>query len=55
MLDDFELAREIIAGVRNLRNSKGLSPKEQLELFVKGQCPAMFNGIICKLGCISKN
>ncbi len=54
MLDDFELAREIIAGVRNLRNSKGLSPKEQLELFVKGQCPAMFNGIICKLGCISK-
>ncbi len=54
MLDDFELAREIIAGVRNLRNSKGLSPKEQLELFIKGQCPAMFNGIICKLGCISK-
>ena len=54
MLDDFELAREIIAGVRNLRNSKGLSPKEQLELFIKGQCPAMFSGIICKLGCISK-
>ena len=54
MLDDFELAREIIAGVRNLRNSKGLSPKEQLELFVKGQCPAMFNGIICKLGNVGK-
>ena len=54
MLDDFEMAREIIAGVRNLRNSKGLSPKEQLELYVKGQCPAMFNGIICKLGCVSK-
>jgi len=54
MLDDFETAREIIAGVRNMRNSKGLSPKEQLDLYIKGQCPAMFNGIICKLGCVGK-
>ena len=54
MLDDFEMAREIIAGVRNLRNSKGLSPKEVLDLYVKGNCPAMFNGIICKLGNVGK-
>ncbi len=54
MLDDFSLARDIIAGVRNLRNSKGLSPKEQLDLYIKGQCPAMFNGIICKLASVSK-
>ena len=54
MLDDFEMTREIIAGVRNLRNSKGLSPKEVLDLYVKGQCPAMFNGIICKLGNVGK-
>ena len=54
MLDDFEMAREIIAGVRNLRNSKGLSPKEVLDLYVRGNCPAMFNGIISKLGCVGK-
>ena len=54
MLDDFEMAREIIAGVRNLRNSKGLSPKEVLDLYIKGHCPAMFNGIICKLGNVGK-
>ena len=54
MLDDFEMTREIIAGVRNLRNSKGLSPKEVLDLYIKGNCPAMFNGIICKLGNVGK-
>ena len=54
MLDDFKMAREIIAGVRNLRNSKGLSPKEVLDLYVKGNCPAMYNGIICKLGSVGK-
>ena len=54
MLDDFEMAREIIAGVRNLRNSKGLSPKEVLDLYIKGHCPAMFNGIICKLGNVGR-
>ena len=54
LLDDFEMAREIIAGVRNLRNSKGLSPKEVLDLYIKGNCPAMFNGIICKLGNVGK-
>jgi valyl-tRNA synthetase len=54
MLDDFEMTREIIAGVRNLRNSKGLSPKEVLDLYIKGSCPAMFNGIICKLGNVGK-
>ena len=54
MIDDFDMAREIIAGVRNLRNSKGLSPKEALDLYIKGNCPAMFNGIICKLGNVGK-
>ena len=49
MLDDFEITREIIAGVRNLRNSKGLSPKEVLHLSVKGYHPTAFDGIIRKL------
>ena len=54
MLDNFQQASEIIAGVRNLRNSKGLSPKEALELFVKGNCPEDFHGIIRKLANVSK-
>jgi valyl-tRNA synthetase len=54
MLDNFQQASEIIAGVRNLRNSKGLSPKEALELYVKGNCPEDFHGIIRKLANVSK-
>ncbi len=54
LLDDFVQASEIIGGVRNLRNSKGLSPKEALELYVKGNCPEAFHGIIVKLGNVSK-
>ncbi|MBO4307447.1 MAG: valine--tRNA ligase [Bacteroidales bacterium] len=53
MLDDCAIAQEIIAGVRGLRNSKGLSPKEQLELFIVcGEGKSLnkrFDGIISKL------
>ena len=53
MLDDCGRAQEVIAGVRNIRNSKGLSPKETLDLFVTtgdgtGLNPR-FDGIIKKL------
>ncbi len=54
LLDDFQQASEIIGGVRNMRNSKGLSPKEALELYVKGNCPEAFHGIIIKLANVSK-
>ena len=58
MLDGCDTAREMIAGVRNLRNSRGLSPKEQLELFVVcgdgKQADKRFDGIVCKLGNVSK-
>ena len=54
LLADFDQAREIIAGVRNLRNSKGLSPKEALELYIKGSYSGTFGGIITKLGNVSK-
>ena len=53
-LNDFDQARDIIAGVRNLRNSKGLSPKEALELYIKGNYSGTFGGIIVKLGNVSK-
>lgn len=52
-LEAFDMAREMIAGVRNLRNSKGLSPKEMLDLYVKpesGHTPdTRFDGIVVKL------
>ena len=54
LLDDFHQASEIIGGVRNMRNSKGLSPKEALELYVNGNCPKEFHGIIIKLANVSK-
>lgn len=33
VLEDFETAKEIISGVRNYRQSKGISPREEVELF----------------------
>ena len=54
LLSDFDQAREIIGGVRNMRNSKGLSPKEALDLYVKGNCPEIFRGIISKLANVAK-
>ncbi len=35
LLQQFEKSKEVIIGVRGLRNSKGISPKEKLQLFVK--------------------
>ena len=32
LLDEFDTAREVIAGVRNIRNTRNLSPKEALEV-----------------------
>ena len=53
MLSDFAMTQEIIAGVRAIRNSKGLSPKEELQLFVRGNHPAVFDGIVKKLAFLS--
>jgi len=53
LLDDCDRMREVIAGIRNLRNSKGLSPKEVLDLFVvsgeKDRFNPRFDGIVKKL------
>ena len=57
MLDDCTMARDVIAGVRNLRNSRGLSPKEQLELFVVcgdgKRMNSRFDSIVKKLAKVS--
>jgi len=54
MLDDFANTQEVIAGVRGTRNSKGLSPKEKLDLYVRGEHADQFNGLIKKLANVGK-
>ena len=57
MLDEFDTAREVIAGVRNIRNTRNLSPKEALEVsFIAVDDRYRFNhfdGIVRKLANVS--
>ena len=57
MLDEFDTAREVIAGVRNIRNTRNLSPKEALELsFIATDDRyrfARFNDIVRKMANVS--
>ncbi len=48
-LDRMEQTKEIIAGVRNIRAEKGISPRESFKLFYKGELDAKNNSIIEKL------
>ncbi len=56
-LDSMATAQEVITGVRGLRNSKGLSPKEALELYVCAGTQTLDSrlyGVISKLANLSK-
>ncbi len=57
MLDEFDTAKEIIAGVRNIRNTRNLSPKEALEVsFIASDDRYRFDhfyGIVRKLANVS--
>ncbi len=57
MLDEFDTAKEIIAGVRNIRNTRNLSPKEALEVsFIAADDRYRFDhfyGIVRKLANVS--
>jgi valyl-tRNA synthetase len=48
-----EVTKEIIAGVRNIRAEKGISPREAFELHFKGDLDEKNNAIIQKLANIS--
>ncbi|MGM9735276.1 MAG: valine--tRNA ligase [Candidatus Cryptobacteroides sp.] len=45
----FEMACEAVAGVRNIRQQKNISPKESLELKVKGDFPSEVVPVVVKL------
>ncbi len=57
LLDEFDTAREVIAGVRNIRNTRNLSPKEALEVsFIAADDRyrfSRFDGIVRKLANVS--
>ena len=57
MLDEFDTAKEVIAGVRNIRNTRNLSPKEALEVsFIASDDRYRFDhfyGIVRKLANVS--
>ncbi|HMP99453.1 MAG TPA: valine--tRNA ligase [Cyclobacteriaceae bacterium] len=50
IIQQARIAFELIAQIRNIRNQKGISPKEKLDLFIKGDTQAnAFNTVIQKL------
>ncbi|MFA6780309.1 MAG: valine--tRNA ligase, partial [Paludibacteraceae bacterium] len=49
-----ETTKDIIAGIRNIRADKGISPRESFDLFYKGDFCGKDNAIIEKLANISK-
>ncbi|MDR0420009.1 MAG: valine--tRNA ligase [Prevotellaceae bacterium] len=53
-VDTFEQVKDIIINVRALRQNKNISPKENLDLFVKGDFDLSFAGILMKLANLSK-
>lgn len=54
LLASFEQACGVVAGVRNIRQQKGISPKESLALTVVGDYDESMSSVIVKLANISK-
>ena len=54
LANDIEIVKQIVSGVRMVRNQKNIAPKEQLELQVVGQNNyAAFNAVISKMANLS--
>ncbi|MBR1631561.1 MAG: valine--tRNA ligase, partial [Paludibacteraceae bacterium] len=54
VLDAFELMKQIVAGVRNVRAQKEISPKDALTLQAVGQHDSRLDSIVCKLANLSE-
>jgi valyl-tRNA synthetase len=54
IIDIFEQVKDIIINVRALRQSKNISPKQSLDLFVKGDFDLSFTSILKKMANLSK-
>ncbi len=49
VIEQMEVTKELIAGVRNLRAEKGISPRKEFELFYKGEFDCVNNELVKKL------
>ena len=49
LLDQFEIVKEVVGGVRTIRLQKNIPNKESLELHVLGEHCSDFNPVICKM------
>ena len=54
VLSDFEVVRGCVAAIRNIRQSRQISPKQTLELLVREPFETKFGALIAKLANISK-
>lgn len=52
-INSFEQVKSAIVNIRSIRQSKNISPKEPLELFVKGALSSQMHQIFIKMGNIS--
>jgi len=50
LLNKFSNSESLIVEIRNFRSSKGISPKEKLDLFAKGELSGLMMPIVTKLG-----
>ena len=53
-IEGYALCEEVVAGVRNIRQQKGLSPREALKLSLVGDFPREFCPVVAKLANISE-
>lgn len=54
LLEDFANAQQIVMNVRNIRQSKGISPRERLSLYCKESCCPGMNAVVLKLANLDK-
>jgi len=54
IIADFGTTKEIVTNIRSIRASKNISPKESVNLFVKGDYDSKFDEVIKKLGNVEK-
>ena len=53
VISAFEIAKEVAGGVRSTRQQKNISPKEALEIKVKGSFPMEMVPVVAKLANVS--
>jgi valyl-tRNA synthetase len=54
LLKDFDAATQVVMNVRNIRQSKGISPKDALEVFAKAPYNPAMDAVIKKLANVSQ-